>query len=420
MARRIADHEGDAKNVYVRLLGKFTMQAAVIVLGDLGRSPRMQYHALALAADGVDVDLIGEAGTPLPTRMQHPRIRIHTLTARRGITGVVGSAFALFALLRRLRRPDVIVAQTPPAIPTIMVAWAVARLRGSRLVLDWHNLGSTMLAQRSGAGHPLVWLARQLERRSAALADAHLAVSEALADYLRRTWGLHPVRVLRDRPGDAFGPRGTNDRMRAMVIQAAGLRSDAQPAIVVSPTSWTRDEALDVVFDAADALEVAWRDRGPADGLIIVISGNGAGRAMFEQRLRGRTGRRVHIVTTWVSGDDYPAFIAAADAGLSLHRSSSGLDLPMKICDMFGASLPVCALDYGPTLRELVNPDHNALVFQDAEGLASCLDQLFQSWPVPTALWQHLQRGAAAVADGPRWTVGWQQEARAAMFASTS
>ena len=39
---------------------------------------------------------------------------------------------------------------------------------------------------------------------------------------------------------------------------------------------------------------------------------------------------------------------------------------------------------------------------------------------VPTALWQHLQRGAAAVADGPRWTVGWQQEARAAMFASSS
>ncbi|MDZ4324744.1 MAG: glycosyltransferase, partial [Pseudomonas sp.] len=130
------------------------MQAAVIVLGDLGRSPRMQYHALALAVNGVDVDLIGEEGAPLPARLQHPRIRVHRLKARRGLAGIAGSTLALVGACRRVRRPDVIVAQTPPAIPTVMVAWAVARLRGSRLVLDWHNLGWTILAGEYGAGHP--------------------------------------------------------------------------------------------------------------------------------------------------------------------------------------------------------------------------------------------------------------------------
>ena len=40
-----------------------TMRVAVLVLGDVGRSPRMQYHALSLAAhDDVQVVLVGYTG----------------------------------------------------------------------------------------------------------------------------------------------------------------------------------------------------------------------------------------------------------------------------------------------------------------------------------------------------------------------
>jgi beta-1,4-mannosyltransferase len=37
----------------------------VVVLGDIGRSPRMQYHAISLAKQGVPVDLIGYRGMDL-------------------------------------------------------------------------------------------------------------------------------------------------------------------------------------------------------------------------------------------------------------------------------------------------------------------------------------------------------------------
>ncbi len=420
MARSISNDKGHARSAvftrYGSVHGEFTMQAAVIVLGDLGRSPRMQYHALALAAEGVDVDLIGEEGAALAASLTHPRIRVHRLKARRGIAGVPASAIALLLVCCRLTRPDVIVAQTPPAIPTLLIVWLVATFRRSRLVLDWHNLGWTLLALRHGTGHPFVRIARALERWPAGWADAHLAVSEALAGHLRATWKLSAVHVLRDRPDQAFGSAGRRQAMRETLWRLAELRASATPAVVISPTSWTRDESLDLLIATADVLEDLWRDSGPRDGLLIVISGNGPGRAEFDARVRRRTPRRVRIVTTFAAADDYPSLVGSADAGVSLHRSSSGLDLPMKICDMFGASLPVCALDYGDTLRETLEPGRNAVLFRDPHELASALDRLFCSWPVPSELWRHLQAGAAAVAAGPRWRDAWRQEAQAVIL----
>lgn len=39
-------------------------RTAVVVLGDVGRSPRMQYHSISLATaiKGMEVDLVGYAG----------------------------------------------------------------------------------------------------------------------------------------------------------------------------------------------------------------------------------------------------------------------------------------------------------------------------------------------------------------------
>ena len=42
------------------------VSAHVLVLGDIGRSPRMTYHALSIAKHGGNVKLIGYLGTAAP------------------------------------------------------------------------------------------------------------------------------------------------------------------------------------------------------------------------------------------------------------------------------------------------------------------------------------------------------------------
>ncbi|HVB39011.1 MAG TPA: glycosyltransferase, partial [Vicinamibacterales bacterium] len=328
----------------------------------------MQYHALALAVNGVDVDLIGEQGLPLPPSLAHPRITVHRLRQHRvasigrtpfvirGGWEALSAAVDALRCLFRVAAPDAIVTQTPPAVPTLVVAWIASRCRGARLVFDWHNLAWTLLAARPGTSRLVIGLARAYERRAATLADAHLCVSSAAATFLTGEWALSPVHVLRDRPAEIFAPQAASAEMRRRLARLAGLDESTRPALALSPTGFTRDEDLDLILAAADDLEARWREAGPAGGLVIAVSGEGPGRKAFERRLEARTGRRVWVVPTWVAAEEYPSLVASADVGVCVHRSSSCVDLPMKIADLFGSGVPVCALDYGDALREMVTP----------------------------------------------------------------
>ena len=67
--------------------------------------------------------------------------------------------------------------------------------------------------------------------------------------------------------------------------------------------------------------------------------------------------------------------VAAADLGVCLHFSSSGLDLPMKVVDMFSARLP-CLAYYYHCIEELVVDGTNGRLFSNQEDLAN---QLFDT-----------------------------------------
>ena len=410
------------------------MRAAVVCLGDLGRSARMRYHAHALAANGVDVDLVGLEGTPLPReitdepriavhRLQRPRLKIRgdltgSTYAAAGLFDAMRISFRLWRILRTLRRPDLVLVQNPPAFPTLAVSWFSLKRRGVRFVVDWHNLGYTLLQLRLGQWHPAVRLARWYERRDARRVDANLCVSRGLAAFLESRFGVKQAHVLYDRPASAFTPidRADRDRFRQALFARLGIRANTV-GFIVCPTSWTEDEDFDVAIEAVMRLEE--RIRGWEAGnssrrfpeLVILVTGDGARRAEFERRFAGLPARRVQLRARFLEPEDYPRVVGRADLGLCLHRSSSGLDIPMKIADLFGAGVPVCALDYGACLAERVRHGDNGLLFSNGRQLADIVFELFETFPADQKALERLRTGARKLAR-PTWEEGWTREAR--------
>ena len=399
-----------------------TRRAVVIVQGDLGRSPRMQYHAYALAVNGVQVDLVGFAGAGLPSIVRHqPGIAPHAVedfpVATHDALYAVRAAWRALRQMVRLGRTlngipaaDLVLVQTPPSVPATLLGWMFARRRHARVVLDWHNLGWTLFAIK--AGRAPVALLRSIERWIGTRADAHVCVSRAMQSHLAAFIGREAA-VVYDRAPEWFD-RPDEERQRHVrrrLFEQSGLigAESANARLLVSPTSFTGDEDLHLLIDAADTLEGV---RGALPRgfprLLVVATGAGEGRADFDARAAARPrDALVTVRTAWVEPDDYPALLASADAGVCTHRSSSGFDLPMKVADMFGAGLPVIALAY-PALAERVRDGQTGLLFRDAASLARTWKTLVA--PGGEATLAALRRASAA-AGQERWLEGWNLEA---------
>ena len=199
------------------------------------------------------------------------------------------------------------------------------------------------------------------------------ACRAALAAFLESRFGVkHAQRALRSA---GVGVRADRAR-RARAIPPGAVRAPRHPR------QHRRLHRLSHELDRGRGLRRRHRGgacgskSGSADGkraaaarrfpeLVILVTGDGARRAEFERRFAGLPARRIQLRARLLEPDDYPRVVGSADLGLCLHRSSSGLDIPMKIADLFGAGVPVCALDYGACLAERVRHGDNGLLFSN-------------------------------------------------------
>jgi beta-1,4-mannosyltransferase len=83
----------------------------------------------------------------------------------------------------------------------------------------------------------------------------------------------------------------------------------------------------------------------------------------------------------------------------------------MKILDMFGSGLPVCALDYGGAIGELVRDRENGFLFRSAEGLAELLLSCFEAFPKQTPKLAAVRANVAAER-AVDWRSNWNRVAR--------
>jgi beta-1,4-mannosyltransferase len=131
---------------------------------------------------------------------------------------------------------------------------------------------------------------------------------------------------------------------------------------------------------------------------------------MYEAKIAALKLEYVVILTMWLSYSDYPILLGSADLGVCLHTSSSGLDLPMKVVDMFGAGLPVCAVDFS-CLHELVQHNVNGLVFSTSKQLAQQILDLFRRFPTSSSKLANLRTGVEKF-QRVRWQDNWDESAR--------
>jgi beta-1,4-mannosyltransferase len=144
--------------------------------------------------------------------------------------------------------------------------------------------------------------------------------------------------------------------------------------------------------------------------LVVLCTGRGPLRDEFEGQIALLRLEHTVVRTGWFSHQDYDRLLRSADLGLCFHRSSSGVDLPIKLLDLFAAGTPVCAVDYGPCLSERLRDGENGLLFGSSLELAVQLQRLFDHGPSSHTLLGRLRNGAMAEA-AHRWEGHWQQTA---------
>ena len=400
------------------------MHVIVAVLGDLGRSPRMQYHAQSLLEGGHTVSLIGYEGEDLvPALQRYTGDRLHVIRVRvpapevlrkilpiyllwRIFSLTLWLSWAFFVSVKRKPSVDCLVLQNPPAAPLLVVAYVYCRTMGflhckrPGLVIDWHNLGYSMLTPG-----PFRKIAHAYEKAMAPLADGHLTVTKAMKTFLQENMDIadnQNIKVLYDCPPAMFRMLAIHEQHKIMQkldedFCAACPRSwydskdseaqtmftecygkthyrprSGRPALIVSSTSWTPDEDFGILLQALEALDKRIHDEGSSLKVVCMVTGKGPQKLHYLKKMSKLTLQNVAIQTTWLDPADYPKLLACADLGVSLHTSTSGMDLPMKVLDMFGCEVPVCAVKF-ECLSELVQDDVNGRIFESSQQLSELL-----------------------------------------------
>ena len=113
--------------------------------------------------------------------------------------------------------------------------------------------------------------------------------------------------------------------------------------------------------------------------LRVIVTGKGPQKDEYLIKFEERNSKwtNIRISTAWLEADDYPLFVGSCDLGVCFHFSSSGYDLPMKVVDMFAASLPALAIDY-EAIGELVLDKQNGRIFKNERDLANQLLEILK------------------------------------------
>ncbi|KAJ3305609.1 hypothetical protein HDV03_001254 [Kappamyces sp. JEL0829] len=375
----------------------------------------------------------------------HPNCVIHSLKEPKRLSRLSGVSYLVKGIVRVVSQslailyiaclvvplPDLMIIQNPPAIPTLALFQLTSFVRRVPLIIDWHNFGFSIMALDKPKSSMVVKLAMLYEIYLGSWASAHLTVTKAMGALLKQEWGVkgmvflshldfkgREVEKTRSQPTS-----GTLFTSYDLSLKTSRLKT-ARHALLISSTSWTADEDFSILLDALELYDERAETR--YDGIkkrkkhlppvCMVITGKGPLKDHYMAAARKKKLPYSSLYTAWMSMQDYPRLVGCADLGISLHTSSSGLDLPMKIVDLFGAGtllaliagVPCCALQFA-SIAELVKDGVNGRIFRDAHELADQLSELLEDLDGEASPLVSLRTGVQDWRDAGGWEENWDR-----------
>lgn len=398
---------------------------SIFVLGDLGHSPRMCYHARSFVDLEYSVNLCGYLESELPVDLvDNPGMDVFEIPVIRNTFNLPFILFAaqkmilqtynLFQLMFSFRGTNYIMLQNPPSIPILLISIIFIKLfsRHTKLIIDWHNLNYSILNLKfNNESHPLVRILKFYEHYLSKCADIHLTVTKSMKKFLTKEFGIskQKITVLYDRPGESFIPLTKSEFSKEELLKHElfnDLDKSKKYKILMSSTSFTPDEDFGILLDALKQYD----NSNNKTNIFLIVTGKGPMKDQFLQEvIAAKFLDKVIVKTAWLAIEDYPVLISMADLGISLHTSSSGIDLPMKILDFFGCGVPVISLDF-PAIKELVNDKINGLIVGSKEN-DSTSDGLYNSINLALSdedVYSSIKQGAMVESER-RWNNNWKE-----------
>lgn len=409
---------------------KFTNRKSIsiFVLGDLGHSPRMRYHALSFSKYEYVVNLVGYLESELPEEiLDDPNIEVHGIKViknRFQLPFVLFAAYKvllqigyLFQILFELKGSNYILIQNPPSLPLLLIVVIFIKTfsRRTKLVIDWHNLNYSILNLKyNNIRHPLVKFLRAYEMILGKYADLNITVTEQMKAFLVEEFKVKKSKIitLHDRPDKRFQPWENIDKemldeypnINALLDSISNVEAYD---ILVSSTSFTPDEDFNILLDSLVLYQKDMESES-LPPILCVITGKGPMKEQFISRVSelNFNPKCIIVKNVWLDPEEYPVMLAMAKLGISLHTSSSGIDLPMKIVDMFGCGVPVISLQF-PAIGELVKDGVNGLITEKNKDLSTEIYRLLKLAIRDKDTYEKIKKGAMEERN-LRWDQNWR------------
>ena len=373
-------------------------EVVIVVLGDLGHSPRMSYHAKSFKDLGYHVNLCGYLESSLPQFLYDPdNIEIYDIPVIKrkrylpylifAFLKVINQIFYLTNLLKNIIGDNTrfVLIQNPPSLPILLIIGLIKKIWAPnvQIIIDWHNLNWSILNLKyQNENHPIIKLMKFYEKYcSLKFADFNITVTKALKNYLIEEFGLNSDKIMTvyDRPSHIFQPLSSQNELKKILTNNESLFSkdvnynQLNDRILITSTSFTPDEDFIILVKCLKLMNE--KLSGTNNRIIMIVTGKGPLQETFLKSINSYKWTNIVIKNVWLPISEYPNILKIADLGISLHVSSSGLDLPMKIVDLFGSGVPVVSMNY-PVIKELVNDDENGVILKDNKDEISMSDDI--------------------------------------------